>query len=161
MKEEKVNILSSKVLKIADAICFTSNGIVKANGELVMGAGIAKQFRDRWELIAERFGALVQSYGNHVHFLKFMDPPSGADGINYRMIWIASFPTKHHWKNSSDLKLIERSAYEIVEHLKIAPSIKTIYLPRPGVGLGGLNWENEVRPTLEYILDDRFIITSL
>jgi hypothetical protein len=32
----------------ADAICFTSNGIVKSDGTLTMGAGIAKSFRDRY-----------------------------------------------------------------------------------------------------------------
>lgn len=29
-----------------DAICCTTNQVVKSNGRLVMGAGIARQFRD-------------------------------------------------------------------------------------------------------------------
>jgi len=158
MIEQKVNILSPKVLKTADAVCFTSNGIIKSGGELVMGAGIAKQFRDRFELIAERFGALVKSQGNHVYFLKFMEPPNDVD---YRMIWIVSFPTKHHWRNDSDLELIKQSANELMTQLNNAPFIKTVYLPRPGVGLGGLSWEKEVRPAIEKILDNRVIVTSL
>ena len=31
-----------------DAICCTTNKIVKNNGELVMGAGIAKQFKAKY-----------------------------------------------------------------------------------------------------------------
>ena len=31
-----------------DAICVTTNGVVKRNGELVMGAGVAKQFANKF-----------------------------------------------------------------------------------------------------------------
>ena len=40
MKEVKGNIFN--YIGIADAICVTTNGIVKKDGSLVMGAGIAK-----------------------------------------------------------------------------------------------------------------------
>ena len=31
-----------------DAICITTNGTIKSNGELVMGAGVAKEFYDKY-----------------------------------------------------------------------------------------------------------------
>jgi hypothetical protein len=67
----------------ADAICFTSNGIVKSNGELVMGAGIAKQFRERWPELPKFFGNWVKKYGNHVGFWH-----------DANFLAIISFPTK-------------------------------------------------------------------
>lgn len=38
--------------------------------------------------------------------------------------------------------------------------ITSCYLTRPGCALGGLDWESQVRPLLEPILDDRFIIAD-
>lgn len=154
MIELKANILSVEILKKADAICFTSNGMIKANGELVMGAGIAKAFRDRWPTLSEYFGKFVKNGGNTVHRLNVYD------SLTDRYMDIASFPTKHHWRNPSDLALIKRSAEAL---LKMADDNKwkSIYLPRPGVGLGGLNWETQVKPVIKDILDDRFIICHL
>ena len=54
MKEQKANILSNEIFTIADAICFTSNGILKSNGSLVMGAGVAKAFRDHFLILIKR-----------------------------------------------------------------------------------------------------------
>ena len=57
---KNLDILSPKVLQKADAICFTSNGIVKKDGKLIMGAGVAKQFRDRFFGLDQESGALVK-----------------------------------------------------------------------------------------------------
>ena len=43
-----------------DVLCVTTNNIVKNNGELVMGAGIAKQFRDRFPELARHFGEILE-----------------------------------------------------------------------------------------------------
>jgi hypothetical protein len=153
MKEEIINILSPEILKTADAICFTSNGIVKNNGELVMGAGVAKSFATKWKGLPAYFGEKVKNNGNVVHVLS---PTKWLIG----KLSIVSFPTKHHWKDDSDINLIIQSAKQLVV-LAAAHNWKIIYLPRPGSGLGGLNWERDVRPAIKDILDDRFIIASL
>ena len=36
---KNLNILSKDILAVADAVCFTSNGSIKKNGALIMGAG--------------------------------------------------------------------------------------------------------------------------
>jgi hypothetical protein len=140
----------------ADAICFTSNSIVKANGELVMGAGIAKAFKDRWPYLAVYFGQLVKTCGNKVHVCDI------ADGKGYRRIF--NFPTKNHFKDKSDLNLIVDSAkqlVEIVNQMEIFSKKKSkIYLTKPGCGLGGLNWETQVKPAIKDILDDRFYVVE-
>lgn len=134
----------------ADAICFTSNGVVKANGELVMGAGIAKAFKDRWPTLPARFGARIRAFGNIPLIVYTPDETC-----------IISFPTKYHWKDKSDLNLIKQSAEKLAQHADdFHLDFKRIYLPRPGCGLGGLDWETQVKPLISSILDDRFVVIS-
>ena len=142
----------------ADAIVFTSNGIVRSDGQLVMGAGIAKAFNDKFYLLADEAGWRVKRDGNHVH--AFWAMASKDRSISPETV-IFSFPTKHHFKDKSDIVLIERSAKELVKFvdaLTLRP-LKRIYLPRPGVGLGQLKWE-DVKKVIEPILDDRFVVIN-
>lgn len=132
----------------ADAICVTTNGIVKANGELVMGAGIALAFAKRFPNLPRYLGECVTEKGNQVYsVLPSLFTKS-----------VASFPTKHHWKDQSDLKLIHTSAHQLVEKANKWRWQKVI-LPRPGCGLGGLKWA-DVKAVIEPILDDRFYIIT-
>lgn len=137
----------------ADAICFTSNGVVKQNGELVMGAGIAKAFRDRFPSIARDFGHDVTSNGNHVYRHRY--------ALNKAMskhIWVFSFPTKDDWRDKSSMELITQSASELLlETSNSAMAWNRVYLTRPGCGLGGLAW-SDVKEAIAGILDDRFTI---
>lgn len=135
------------ILKETDAVCFTSNGIVKRNGELVMGAGCAKIIRDRFGC-ARFFGNQVSRYGNHVFALQ---PKK-----DLRPFYILSFPTKHHFRDPSDPELIRQSAREAVETADRL-HLKRVFLTRPGCGCGGLNWV-DVEQILAPVLDDRFLI---
>lgn len=148
----RIDILSDAVLKDADAICFTSNGVVKANGDLVMGAGVAKQFRDKFPGLAKMIGARRRVLGQHVHFWA-----GKANGYNRPDL--VSFPTKNDWRDPSDIQLIKQSAEELM-HMADVRKWQKVYLPRPGIGLGGLSWD-KVKMELEKILDDRVIITYL
>lgn len=145
MKEITGNIFH---IRDADAICVTTNGCVKANGELVMGAGIALQFNNRYTGLAFRLGRKVRKRGNHVH----------TDWVSYDSRTIVSFPTKNSWQEPSLLTLIKRSAEELVS-LTNRNNWKKVVLPRPGCGLGQLNWE-DVKAVIEPILDDRFYIIT-
>jgi hypothetical protein len=128
-----------------DAICVTTNGIIKPNGRLVMGGGVAKMFRDKYPGLDLELGKKVKVYGN-IPFLIYKNKQP-----------IISFPTKNNWRDKSELPLIKESAERLS---KIASSRfwTRIALPAPGVGLGGLNWDKEVKPLLNRILDDRFYI---
>lgn len=129
-----------------DLRCITTNGAIRANGNAIMGAGIALQARDRYPDVEHRLGLLIQSYGNHVHYIEHN---------------LVSFPTKFHWKSKGDLNLIKRSASELVELLSHSTfkHCKRILLTRPGCGNGGLDWA-QVKPAIAPLLDSRFIIVT-
>lgn len=121
--------------------CITTNGIVNNNGFLVMGAGIAKKASRRFPELPYLIGQKIDERGNHVHI--------------FEKYGIASFPTKHHWKDPSDINLILRSCRELVCFGK---KYDYILLPPPGCTNGGLNWE-EIKPLVEGILHyDKFIV---
>lgn len=125
--------------------CITTNGVVKDNGTLVMGGGCALEAKQKYPGIDEKLGNMVKVYGNKPYTVE--------------MYKIITMPTKNHWKDDSDIDLIVYSAIKIAEFVKLN-YIKSIVIPRPGCGLGGLKWEY-VKTKLEPIFDtDAFIIIS-
>jgi hypothetical protein len=132
-----------------DALCITTNGFVKKDGTCVMGRGIAKEAAGLRPELPAILGSLIQSKGNHVHVLDY--------DSHYRQ-WVLSFPVKHNWFEKADIKLIKRSAEELVVKADEL-EWERVLLPRPGCGNGKLNWE-EVKAVLEPILDDRFVAVT-
>lgn len=128
----------------SDAIVITTNGTVKRNGEAVMGRGCAAEAKDRYPTMPTVLGNMLQVTGNQSYAWAF--PMTN--------IVLITMPVKHEWHNQADIRLIIRSAYEIVMHVDRLKR-KSIVMPRPGCGNGGLKWE-DVKPKIEEILDDRF-----
>ena len=130
-------------------VCVTTNGIIKRDGTAVMGAGIAKTANLRFK-VAEKLADSLRANGNVVNDL-------GTYYWKTSRFHLVAFPTKHDWRNPSDLQLIEQSAKQLVT-LVNTNGFQHIFLTRPGCGLGQLDWESQVKPILEPILDDRFTI---
>jgi len=140
MNETKCNIWDSG----ADIICITTNGIVKTNGELVMGAGLARQASIRYPELPNIFGRWVSVHGN-----------VPCEYITDSGQTIVSLPTKNDWRDDSDLDLIVDSLIAISN---MFPDM-SIAMTRPGCGLGGLDWA-AVRHAIVSLLDDRFTVYS-
>ena len=137
------------LLKSGDALTVPTNGMVKVDGSLVMGAGFAKQMNDKTNgELAKYLGTKVLSEGNIVHYAGM-----------YKGVYLFSFPTKSDWKNNSDIKLIEKSAIRLYSMLSDNDKINKIYMPFPGIGKGNLR-EDVVLEVLENILDTRFILVK-
>ena len=130
------------------AVFVTTNGVVKTDGRAVMGAGCAKVARDRFHADVE-LGKRLSLSGNHVYCLMKVENPVP--------FYLVSFPTKRHYRSPSDLSLIEQSALEAVQ-LANDFDWRIAWLPAPGCGLGGLDWEKDVYPVLSGILDNRFVV---
>lgn len=129
-----------------EGVCVTTNGMIKKNGSAVMGAGIAKEANERYNL-SFILADYLRQYGNHVYMLKQSETG----------FWLISFPTKNDWRDNSDMKLIEQSAIEL-SVLCTKNGIRRCYLTPPGCANGHLNFEKQVYPVIDQILDDRFII---
>lgn len=128
-------------------VVVTTNGYVKPDGTLAMGKGIAAEVKKRFPSIEYKLGGLVVEYGNKCFII-----------MNYYVGKIViSFPTKHHWLQKSDIKLIEKSCIELVE-ICTHYNLRDVYLPRPGCSNGGLDWHKEVKSVVSKILDDNFIV---
>ena len=153
----------------ADAICITTNGFVKRNGEAVMGKGCALQARDYYHGLAKTLGLAIKNNGNSCNPL-----------VKDKGTWIYSFPVKHvqakinspkelvphmrnkfkigdiapGWALKADSELILNSANQMLG-LANEHNWNTIIIPRPGCGAGELNWA-QVGLSLHSVLDDRF-----
>lgn len=123
------------------ALCVTTNGMVKANGQAVMGAGMAKAFTKIYPQLPVILGQKLAYGGNQVYYL-----------LTQGNVHILSFPTKNHWRDLSDLALIENSAITLAE-LAILKPYCTFVLTRPGCGLGRLSW-SAVKNSIATILPD-------
>lgn len=134
------------------AICITTNGIIKKNGEAVMGAGVAKSATKHYQGIARTLANQLRQHGNHVFYLGNYNTTMCGNHV------VFSFPTKHDWKDPSDINLIIQSAHELVQ-ICDKMGIQECFIPRPGCNNGRLNW-NDVCRAIEPILDNRFIIIT-
>lgn len=133
----------------AKIVCVTTNNVVKPDGTLVMGGGIAKQAADRYPGLAKFLGSHVRKNGNSPGVY----PDTGDDRV------IVSFPTKYHWKEPSTLSLVRRSAYsiDVLAHEYGWAQVDSAW---PGIGLGGLSKE-EVRPILDEIFNsNKYVLWS-
>lgn len=150
-----------------DALVVTINGFTKANGEAVMGRGIAKQIADLMPEVPKSLGRMLQLFGNNVAVIATKPMPiisfpvkpdyvknNGANVVSHCKTsvgeWTPGFLAK------ADIQLIEQSLYQLVELANNKPEWKTILIPRVGCGAGELNYE-DIKPLMEKYLDDRFI----
>ncbi|MGL5710398.1 MAG: hypothetical protein ACRCW9_06135 [Cetobacterium sp.] len=131
----KGNIFELKLKNPHLYIGCTTNGVVNKDNKLVMGAGVALSFKLQYNNLDSTWGRKVKLIGNRV-FLEQEEK-------------IFSFPTKHNWKEKSDLELIKKSFLELKEiALSMWPEV--FILPFPGIGLGGLN-KSDIESVLKQI----------
>lgn len=126
----------------ADIRIITTNGVLNRHGHLVMGRGCALEAKERYPTLAAALGYWVRLMGN----VPYYNPGLG----------LATLPTKHHWREDSDIELIKSG---LVSLASIVGEEIRFVLPRPGCGSGRLKWD-DVRPVCEEILDDRFTVLT-
>lgn len=109
---------------LVDHFIITTNSVIKNNNALVMGAGIAKQVRDKWPGIDVQMGLAIRS--------------TCVSGGTYGLILgncLGMFQVKHHFKAEADLGLIANSAAMLRTEALANPK-KLYALNYPGIGNG-------------------------
>jgi len=123
-------------------VCITTNSVIKKDGGLVMGAGIALQAKKRFPELPGKLADIVREHGNVPVYMPVEN--------------LFSFPTKNNWRDPSDIDLIRRSCLDLVT-ITNQMGFKQVFLPKPGCGKGQLDW-NDVSAVINPILDDRFVL---
>ena len=132
-----------------NTICILTNGNLDRNGDNVMGRGIARQAK-------QKHPELPRMIGQHLRLIGNSPLAISGRGIGARYN-IVTFPTKHSWKDDSDIELIKESAVTL--NALAEENNLEVLLPRPGCGNGGLKW-SEVRQVLEEVLGERVTVVS-
>lgn len=121
----------------------------KANGQNVMGRGLALQAAGRYPDLASWYGLQCRTYKAHTPVMVYPDAP------------LILFPVKPlnveqpsmSWKERATLALIERSASQLA-----AMPVRTVAVSMVGCGNGGLDMA-DVRPILDrHLSDGRFTL---
>lgn len=128
------------VFNEADIFLITTNSTIKANGTLVMGAGIAKEARDRWKGLDAIAGEMVMSEcGNRgTYGLMLSNWRNGKK--------LGLFQVKIGWDENADVELIKLSTEKLIRFAEEHPELK-IHLNYPGIGNGKLSVD-DVHPII-------------
>lgn len=110
--------------------------VIPVNTMGVAGAGLAKQWADRYPLLAGMYQRLCEDGGmRKPGFVRFVVTAQGAAVL---------FPTKAHWRDPSRVEWIERGLRDLVRATRYTQARYAV--PMLGCGLGGLDWATDVRP---------------
>lgn len=112
-----------------------------------MGAGIAKGFRERYPEMYEEYRRRCKAEPRQFNLGdSFLWQEEGKP-------WVFNLGTQErYWRARASYEAIE-AALETMKHQADEQGIRTIAIPRIGVGYGGLSWK-KVRAILEQVLGD-------
>lgn len=137
----------------------TTNAVVKNKGgvyELVMGAGTAK-------LAASKDPSLPNFIFNQLARLGHNKNITGYGGIltDYYFLMLpkentAILQTKRHFKDPTPIDLLQTSIKMMTLVAKTMPTV-IFHMPRPGCGMGGLDWNTTVKKLCESLPDNVYI----
>jgi O-acetyl-ADP-ribose deacetylase (regulator of RNase III) len=103
-----------------------------------MGAGAAKGFKKRWPDLAKQYVKDCMSRDMAIGFNTYWPGPPA----------VICLATKRHWQNPAEVIYVTLGLASLVLQIK-EYGIRSLAMPRLACGLGGLNWEKQVRPLVE------------
>ena len=147
-----------------DVLVVPTNGVLTKDNKLVMGAGLARQFRDKYAGIDSYFGEQLtfeQRFYcpqflrlNQVYYYGTLTSATSKLDLDLDNELVA-LQTKGHWRDSSDHDLVKWS----VGKLWLQHKHKKVLMTRPGCGLGGLVW-SEVKEMISFLGDNFTVINK-
>jgi hypothetical protein len=165
MKDQQQDLFNSIFDPTVDAICITTNGQYTEDGVAAMFGGCAGVCARKWPATAKRLGKLLRTVHQNIPFIigalnkegEYITPTNYSLHNKAFKCLIISFPTLNFLGELADLELIQTSAAQLKE-IADRWQLKNILIPRPGCGIGGLDYYQQVQPVLSQYLDDRFTI---
>jgi len=137
-----------EIIKKGDILKSDAEALINTvNCKGVMGRGIALQFKKKFP---ENFAAYKRACDSQEVTLGKMFVFDMGKMFNPR--YIINFPTKNHWRASSQIEDIAAGLNALVAVVKDR-KIKSIAIPPLGCGLGGLDW-TDVRPMILRAFED-------
>lgn len=139
-------------------VCTINTQLKKDNTLLVMGAGIAKDFAKRYDMLQSVWGQETIKMKSRESNVKYQTYPFicpfDDNGHKFNIVGIH---TKLEWSKPSPLWLVEKSLLQLST---LANSLhwQRVVMVRPGCHNGGLLWSSEVAPLCSRYLDDKFVI---
>lgn len=127
----------------------------------VMDAGIALAIREKWPQVFEQYKDVCEMFSETdeesellgvVDMVRISEEPSlmVANCITHGGIGIGGI--------YADIFAVEMSLNKVVEYARVE-GIDTIYMPKIGCGLGGLKWDEDVKPIVEEISENNSDLT--
>ena len=116
-----------------DYVGITTNSMINKNGELIMGAGVAKQAKLHNKHLPLLFGSQIK--GNNC--------VGGYYGVLIQGKYLA-FQTKRNWRDNSDIQDVINSI-NILKNEAMKNGNKVFGLPFPAINNGGLSWKDVIK----------------
>jgi O-acetyl-ADP-ribose deacetylase (regulator of RNase III) len=114
----------------------------------VMGAGLAKQFKEKFPDMFEEYWRLCSTDSIHLGEVWFTWARK-----NEASLKVCLFPTKNHWQDKSCVQWIEAGLDDFKKLPGFIPEDTICSFPKLGCGLGGLDWKSQVQPLMHKYLD--------
>jgi hypothetical protein len=132
----------------AQLLLVTTNSTLSYRGGLVMGAGVARQARDRFPELPGIFADQCWQFG----FPRYGVLP----GAVYGGTRVGAFQTKLHWRDPSPLDLIAESTAKLAAWIQRFDHGQRVALAFPGIGHGSLRVD-QVLPIIESLPDNVYV----
>ena len=130
---------------IYDGDIFTSAAqalVIPVNCAGAMGAGLARDFRERFPEVASAYRSLYAAEEIRI---------GAVTSFDWQERLFVYFPTKQHWKGKSRLEDID-DGLRALRELITDRAVTSIAVPALGCGCGGLSWslvEPRIRANLQ------------
>lgn len=82
-----------------EAVVVTTNGVIRKNGDAVLGKGQALEAKKLVPGLEHQLGEYLRRYGNRAFYM-------GVHRVGDRLTSLVTFPTKHHYRDNSDWILL-------------------------------------------------------
>ena len=114
-----------------------------------MGAGLTKQFRDRYPAMHNEYLRLCRA--------RHLKPGEVHLFHHSTTLTIVNLPTKDHWRNPSTLAYV-RSGLIALNNALRDNRIHSVAVPALGAGLGGLRWTDVLPLIQEHLTGDNLTV---